>query len=40
MKKGNIHARVPIGIWKEFKSADSFGSYYDHHIRKRFRFNF
>lgn len=23
-----IHKRVPLNIWKQFKDADSFGSYY------------
>lgn len=36
--KEYIHAGVPIEIWKEFKNADSFGSYYDHYIRKKYRF--
>lgn len=37
--KEYIHSGVPIEIWREFKLADSFGSYYDHNIRKRYRFN-
>jgi hypothetical protein len=38
-KQEYIHAGVPIEIWRGFKNADSFGSYYDHNIRKKYRFN-
>jgi|SRR5579863_9521162 len=38
-KQEYIHAGVPIEIWMGFKNAESFGSYYDHNIRKRYRFN-
>jgi hypothetical protein len=38
-KQEYIHAGVPVEIWMGFKNADSFGSYYDHNIRKRYRFN-
>jgi hypothetical protein len=34
--KTYIHANVPISIWKDFKNAVSFGSYYDHYIRHKF----
>ncbi len=37
-KQEYIHAGVPIEIWRGFKTADSFGSYYDHYIRKKYRF--
>jgi hypothetical protein len=37
-KQEYIHAGVPIEIWNGFKNADSFGSYYDHYIRKKYRF--
>jgi KTSC domain len=38
-KREYIHASVPIEIWKDFKNAESLGGFYDHNIRKRFRFN-
>jgi hypothetical protein len=38
-KQEYIHAGVPVEIWMEFKNADSFGSYYDHNIRKRYSLN-
>lgn len=37
--KTYIHANVPIDVWQGFKNADSFGSYYDHNIRGRYRLN-
>jgi hypothetical protein len=33
-----IHAGVPIEIWNGFKSADSFGSFYDRNIKYRYTF--
>lgn len=38
-KKWYIHSGVPISVWKGFEDASSRGSYYDHHIRYRYRFN-
>lgn len=32
-----IHQDVPIEIWKEFKRAESFGTYYNQHIKGRFQ---
>ncbi|MDC6407142.1 MULTISPECIES: KTSC domain-containing protein [Maribacter] len=35
--KNYIHSGVPIGMWNEFKKADSFGKYYNRNIKGRFR---
>lgn len=32
-----IHREVPIEIWNEFKNAESFGKYYNQHLKGRFR---
>jgi hypothetical protein len=32
-----IHKDVPINVWKQFKSASSLGSFYDAHIKNRYR---
>lgn len=32
-----IHANMPKNIWKSFKNADSFGSYYNLNIKGKFR---
>lgn len=32
-----IHANVPITVWYQFKSANSFGSFYSSNIRGRFQ---
>ena len=32
-----IHANVPITVWYQFKSANSFGSFYSSKIRGRFQ---
>jgi hypothetical protein len=37
-KQEYIHAGMPIKIWKEFKNADSFGSYYNKNIKHRYQF--
>lgn len=37
-KKEYLYSEVPINIWKEFKNADSFGSYYNSYIKHRFVF--
>ena len=34
-----IHAGVPLSAWNGFKMASSFGSYYDHNIKGRYRLN-
>lgn len=36
-KKDYIHQNVPIEIWREFKSATSFGSYYSNYIRGNYK---
>lgn len=33
-----IHSRLPLYVWKAFKSASSSGSYYARNIKSRFRF--
>ena len=35
-KKDYIHKSVPIDIWEGFKNANSFGSYYNQFIKKRY----
>lgn len=37
-KQDYLYSEVPTEIWKGFKNADSFGSYYDHNIKNRFVF--
>jgi hypothetical protein len=32
-----IHAEVPRSLWQEFKKADSFGRFYIHNFRGRYR---
>lgn len=32
-----VHIGVPVEIWKGFKRADSFGSYYNRNIKGRYR---
>lgn len=36
-KKNYIFQGLPISIWKDFKSAESFGSYYNKFIRGKYR---
>ena len=36
-KKKYIFSHVPINVWKEFKQADSFGSFYNKYIRGRYK---
>jgi hypothetical protein len=36
-KKPYIHEGVPLSIWKGFKSADSFGKYYLHNLKSKYR---
>jgi hypothetical protein len=33
-----IYSHVPLDVWKGFKMADSFGSYYDRNIKSRYEF--
>ena len=35
--KSYIHQDVPIEIWNDLKSADSFGTYYNEKIKHRYR---
>jgi len=37
-KKEYLYSNLPIEVWKEFKGADSFGSYYNAHIKNRYLF--
>ena len=37
-KQEYLYSGVPKEIWEGFKSADSFGSYYDHNIKNKFVF--
>lgn len=37
--KSYIHEKVPIYIWRSFKNASSFGSYYDYNIKNNYRLN-
>lgn len=32
-----IHQQLPLMVWKEFKNASSKGSYYNAHIRNKYR---
>ena len=34
-----LHSGVPISVWRGFKTALSFGSFYDRNIKGRYRFN-
>ena len=38
-KQPYIHAGVPSSAWNGFKIASSFGSYFDHNIKGRYRLN-
>lgn len=33
-----IHANLPISVWQQFKKANSFGSFYNHYIKGKYRF--
>ncbi len=35
--KEYIHMDMPIEVWHEFKNADSFGSYYQYHIKGKYQ---
>ena len=32
-----IHAYLPISVWHQFKNANSFGSFYDHNIKGKYK---
>ncbi len=32
-----IHEKVPVEIWQQFKKSDSFGNFYNTHIRGRYK---
>ena len=32
-----IHANMPFTIWQQFKRASSFGSFYDHNIKSKYK---
>ncbi|MCF8426090.1 MAG: KTSC domain-containing protein [Bacteroidia bacterium] len=34
--KNYIHANVPLNVWRQFKLANSFGSFYANNIRGRY----
>ena len=36
-KKEYLHSGLPIGIWRQFKVAVSFGSYYVNNIKNRYQ---
>jgi hypothetical protein len=36
-KRDYIHANLPFAMWKAFKQANSFGSYYNTHIKNRYQ---
>jgi len=36
-KKEYIHDNLPVEVWKEFKNASSYGSYYSQHIKGRYQ---
>jgi KTSC domain len=38
-EKEYIHYAVPIVLWKQFKEADSFGSFYDYYLKNRYHFS-
>lgn len=35
--KEYIHQGLPVGVWREFKTASSFGSYYTKNIKNKYR---
>ena len=37
-EKEYLHQGVPISLWNQFKVAASFGSFYDHNFKHRYRF--
>jgi len=38
-KKEYLHADLPYQVWTEFKSAESFGSFYNENIRDKYNLN-
>ena len=39
VKKEYLYADLPYEVWKEFKSAESFGSFYNANIRDKYNLN-
>lgn len=35
--KEYIHQHVPIEVWKEFKNAESFGSFYNRNLKHKYK---
>ena len=38
--KEYFYQNVPVSVWKQFKKANSFGSYYNRHIKGGYNLNF
>ncbi len=36
-KEKYIHQDIPVSIWRELKQAPSFGSYYNHNIKGKYK---
>lgn len=36
-KKEYIHQEVPVEVWEEFKNAESFGSFYNKNLKRKYR---
>lgn len=36
--KSYIHKDIPLWVWKQFKNADSYGSYYSRNIKGKYQF--
>lgn len=36
-KQNYVHANVPLSVWNGFQAADSYGTFYSHNIKGRFR---
>ncbi len=36
-KKKYIHENLPLVVWDDFKNAESFGKFYNKHIKHRYR---
>ena len=34
-----IHSNMPVDVWRRFKAASSFGSFYVHYIRGKYQFH-
>lgn len=37
-KKSYLHQKVPVGVWKALKEANSKGGYYNFYIKNHFKF--